>query len=360
MDDQGNTGARERRRTARKCLITITPVNDAPMRTAATAWLLASVPEDTGSPAGDTVNSMFGPIFSDPTDTQTGGSRANALAGVAVAIVGNAATAAQGKWQYDSGSGWTDPPTAPTLAAPFLLKTRDQVRFLPNGNWNGTPGQLTVRLIDDSSGAVSTGAGPNLSGAATGGTTAYSSDLNAVTLGTSITAVNDAPVASGSATLAAINEDTTNPARRAGYRIDYWRQLFGCHRYRHRRFDGHGAWRSGYCWQYRQCRDARNLAVFDQWRHDLDCGANDGQGDTSGLDVADDGNALRAGGQLQRYARRPDACALPIRHRPSAQPADISGASAHRYLVGGDHSAGHHGESDQRRADHHRARPVRP
>lgn len=209
VNDQGNTGAGGAKSDTENVVISITPVNDAPLRTAASVTL-ASVPEDTGNPAGATVNSIFGPIFNDATDTQTGGSTANALAGVAV--VANAATAAQGKWQYDSGSGWTDLPTAPTLAAPFLLKSSDQVRFLPNANWNGTPGQLTVRLIDDSSGAVSTGAGPNLSGAATGGTTAYSSDLNAVTLGTSITAVNDAPVASGSATLAAINEDTTNPA----------------------------------------------------------------------------------------------------------------------------------------------------
>lgn len=209
VNDQANTGVGGAKSDSKNVVISITPVNDAPLRTAASVTL-ASVPEDTGNPAGAAVNSIFGPIFNDATDTQSGGSTANALAGIAV--VANAATASQGKWQYDSGSGWTDLPTAPTLAAPFLLKSTDQVRFLPNANWNGTPGQLTVRLIDDSSGAVTTGAGPDLSGAATGGTTAYSNAANAVALGTSITAVNDAPLASGSATLAAINEDTANPA----------------------------------------------------------------------------------------------------------------------------------------------------
>ena len=208
VDDQGNTGTGGALTSSKAVLITITPVNDAPTRTAATTSL-AAVPEDSSAPAGNTVFSLFTGVFSDLIDTQTGGSSANPLAGVA--IVGNAATAAQGKWQYDSGSGWTDLPTAPSLASPFLLKTTDQVRFLPTGNWNGTPGQLTVRLIDASSGAVTSGAGPDLSGAATGGTTAYSDSANAVTLSTSVTAVNDAPLASGTVTLTAINEDTANP-----------------------------------------------------------------------------------------------------------------------------------------------------
>lgn len=208
VDDQGNTGVNGALTDSKTVLITITPVNDAPTRTAAST-ALADVPEDSAAPTGNTVSSLFTGVFSDLTDTQTGGSIANPLAGVA--IVGNAATAAQGKWQYDSGSGWTDLPTAPSLAIPFLLKTTDQVRFLPTGNWNGTPGQLTVRLIDASSGAVTSGAGPNLSGAATGGTTAYSDAANAVTLSTVVTAVNDAPLASGTATLTAINEDRANP-----------------------------------------------------------------------------------------------------------------------------------------------------
>ena len=45
-----------------------------------------------------------------------------------------------------------------------------------------------------------------------GGTTQYSNASNAVTLTTSVTAVNDAPVLSGSNNLSAINEDpASNP-----------------------------------------------------------------------------------------------------------------------------------------------------
>jgi VCBS repeat-containing protein len=208
VDDQGNTGAGGVKTDSKNIAITITPVNDAPTRTAASVTLATAI-EDS-APAGVTVNSLFAPVFSDVTDTQTGGSSANSLAGVA--IVGNASTAAQGKWQYNSGSGWIDLPTAPSLTTPFLLSTADLVRFLPTANWNGTPGQLSARLIDSSSGAVTTGAGTDISGAATGGTSAYADFANQVNLGTTISAVNDAPLASGTATLTAINEDTTNPS----------------------------------------------------------------------------------------------------------------------------------------------------
>ncbi|MEZ5483182.1 MAG: hypothetical protein R3E73_13820 [Porticoccaceae bacterium] len=209
VDDQGNTGTGGALTDSETLQITITPVNDAPLRTAASTSLPA-VPEDTANPVGDTVSNIFGPRFDDSTDTVTNGSTANTLAGVA--IVDNAATAAQGVWQYNSGGGWLAIPATASLANPFLLSSTDQVRFLAQPDWNGTPGDLTVRLIDSSSGAVATGAGADLSGGATGGTTAFSNATNAVTLGTVITAVNDAPVASGSATLAAIDEDNTNPA----------------------------------------------------------------------------------------------------------------------------------------------------
>jgi len=210
VDDLGNTGTGGPLTDTEILAITLAPVNDAPTRSAASVTL-ATETEDS-APTGVTVDGLFGPVFSDATDTQTGGSSANVLAGVA--IVGNAATAAQGKWQYstNSGTSWNDLPAAPSPTAPFLLGSSDLVRFSPAANWNGTPGQLSVRLIDNSSGAVTTGAGSDISGVATGGTTAYANLANEVTLGTTISAVNDAPVASGTATLNAINEDTTNPS----------------------------------------------------------------------------------------------------------------------------------------------------
>ncbi|MGB3136310.1 MAG: VCBS domain-containing protein, partial [Nodosilinea sp.] len=188
------------------------PLNDAPIRTAATTTLLAS-PEDTASPEVRTVAQLFDGTFSDAADNQTalGGSAADTLAGVA--IVTNAATAAQGAWQYSTnGTTWSDIGVR-SLTSALRLAAGTQVRFLPAANFNGTPGSLTARLIDSSGGAVVSGAVVNLSaGSATGGTTPYSDGANAVTLGTSITAVNDAPLATGTATITPFDEDTVSPA----------------------------------------------------------------------------------------------------------------------------------------------------
>jgi large repetitive protein len=212
VNDLGNTGGGGSQIVNRTVGITVTPVNDAPTRSTGTTTL-AAVVEDNLSPSGSTVTSLFGGLFQDTKDNQTsvGGSAANSLAGIA--IVANAATAAQGVWQWSTdGTIWSAIDT-PSLAAALVLSANTQVRFLPNANFNGTPGGLTVRLIDDSAGPVTSGTPVNISNNfSTGGATQYSNSSNAVNLNTSVTAVNDAPIATGTSNLAAINEDTTNPA----------------------------------------------------------------------------------------------------------------------------------------------------
>ncbi len=202
----------------------IDAVNDAPI--AAGGTTLISTPEDTSNPPGDTVANLFGGNFSDTADQQApgmpNGSNANTLAGVA--ITGNAATAAEGVWQYstDGGTHWTSIPAGGLGDGnAIVLSASSDLRFVPAANYNGVPGDLTVHLIDSSNVVVSgttTGAdlasgnialtGVDVSGAHNGGTTAVSHAT--VDLGTSITAVNDAPVASGTAALGT-TEDTTNP-----------------------------------------------------------------------------------------------------------------------------------------------------
>uniref|UniRef100_UPI0018805D47 tandem-95 repeat protein n=1 Tax=Oculatella sp. LEGE 06141 TaxID=1828648 RepID=UPI0018805D47 len=208
VNDLGNTGSGGNKIVTRLVGITVTPVNDAPTRTSATTTLLA-VAEDTSAPVGSTVTSLFSGNFQDVKDNQTavGGSSANGLAGVA--ITNNTATAAQGVWQWSTnGTTWTTIGALSTTSA-LVLSASTQVRFLPAANFNGTPGSLTVRLIDDSSGAVTSGTTVNVS--TSGGITQYSNSSNAVTLNTSVTAVNDAPIATGSSTLDAINEDAVSP-----------------------------------------------------------------------------------------------------------------------------------------------------
>ncbi|MFC5357338.1 hypothetical protein [Azospirillum himalayense] len=182
---------------------TVTPVNDAPVATGTTATL-PTVAEDTVNPAGATVTSLFAHLFSDPADAVSGGSAANGFAGIA--IVGNAATA-QGVWQYWTGTGWTAVGAASDGNA-LLLAANTALRFAPAANWNGTTPALTVRLIDDSQGAVTSGGRVAL--ASVGGDSRYSAGTVALT--TSVTPVNDAPVATGTAaTLPTIAEDTANP-----------------------------------------------------------------------------------------------------------------------------------------------------
>ncbi|WP_114857729.1 hypothetical protein [Azospirillum brasilense] len=182
---------------------TVTPVNDAPVATGTTATL-PTIAEDTANPAGATVTSLFAHLFSDATDAVGGGSAANGFAGIA--IVGNAATT-QGVWQYWTGTGWTAVGAASDGNA-LLLAATTALRFVPAANWNGATPALTVRLIDDSQGVVTSGGRVAL--ASVGGDSRYSAGTVALT--TSVTPVNDAPVATGTAaTLPAIAEDTANP-----------------------------------------------------------------------------------------------------------------------------------------------------
>ena len=98
---------------------TVANVNDAPTISGAGAQTLTAVAEDITSAAnsGDTVANLFASRFSDATDNQasgtapgatvTGGTNASTVFG-GIAIIGNAATAAQGTWAYsiDNGVSW--------------------------------------------------------------------------------------------------------------------------------------------------------------------------------------------------------------------------------------------------------------
>jgi VCBS repeat-containing protein len=163
--------------------ITVNPVNDAPV--ASGSATLAPVLEDPANPAGATVAALFAGNYSDATD----GAGATAFSGIA--ITGNAATAAQGVWQYSpDGLAWTTIGTALSDASSITLPTTHLLRFLPAADFNGTPGALTVRLADGSAGAVAVATGVNLGGTI-GGMGRWSAAT--VALGTSVTAVNDAP-----------------------------------------------------------------------------------------------------------------------------------------------------------------------
>ncbi len=161
--------------------VTVAGQNDAPTVIGGTTVTLTAVVEDSANPAGDTVANLFGSHFSDVDG--------NSFAGIMIGL--NNSNGSQGVWQVFTGGVWT---TLPALSPSntYLISASDSLRFLPAANFTGTPGGLVVLLIDDSAGAVVTGTRLDSSVTGSGGTTVYSSST--VTLGTSITAQNDAPV----------------------------------------------------------------------------------------------------------------------------------------------------------------------
>jgi len=164
----------------------VTNVNDRPT---ATPTSLAATTEDNPNPPGATLTALgFG--YSDATDNQsaiTGGTNAATPFG-GIAITGNAATAAEGVWQYNlnGGGGWVSI-GSPSDTSALLLPASASLRFLPNSpDYSGTPGSLTVRVADT---PLSFAAAADLTGQL-GATGRYS---NLTTLGTSVTPVNDVP-----------------------------------------------------------------------------------------------------------------------------------------------------------------------
>jgi hypothetical protein len=189
--------------------INVTAVNDAPVASGVAS--LASVNEDSANPTGSTVSSLFTSNFSDATDQVTGGSSANTLAGIA--ITAYTRDTAKGEWQYlvgNTGTNWVSITASVSQASALVLTAADGLRFLPAANFNGPAPTLTVRLIESSASVITSGTTVDTSGSNSGGTTTISSAT--VVLSTSVTAVNDAPIASGASTLASISEDSTNPA----------------------------------------------------------------------------------------------------------------------------------------------------
>jgi Ca2+-binding RTX toxin-like protein len=187
--------------------ITVTAVNDAPLVVGDGTETLAATNEDVANAAlTNTVSALFSGQYSDATDQVSGGSSANALAGVAVTA--NGSTAGTGQWQYWNGATWVNVGAASTAAAVTLAATTP-LRFLPAANFNGPAPTLTVKLVDDSGGALTNGAVVNVS--TSGGTTPYSAGT--VVLDHGVTAINDAPTVTGSTVVnvVAINEDDTNP-----------------------------------------------------------------------------------------------------------------------------------------------------
>ena len=134
---------------------------------------LPAVAENCANPLGESIAALF--AGADPAQ---------------VVITADYASVSQGSWQY-STSGGADWVSLVGGGTPDIVLNSDSLlRFVPGENWNGTPGGLLAGLMASAGGAI----------------TSYEE------ISTSVTAVNDAPVASGEATLPAVAENAADPA----------------------------------------------------------------------------------------------------------------------------------------------------
>ena len=176
----------------------VTPVNDAPTITSGATYIFADTNEETAS-SGVTVNTLLtgAASWADPDG-----------AGVAkgIAVTG---TTGNGTWQYSTDSGaWTDFGTVSGTSA-LLLDGVTQVRYQPDLA-NGETASFIYKAWDETSGAASTNNIRQTANAGIGGgSSAFSS--NSANGSITVTSVNDAPAGVDNLTLAAINEDTSNP-----------------------------------------------------------------------------------------------------------------------------------------------------
>ncbi|MGB8437385.1 MAG: DUF4347 domain-containing protein, partial [Burkholderiales bacterium] len=160
--------------------------NDAPVL--ADTVLGISLVEDAGIPSG-AVGSLVSAFTGGITDPDS------ATAPKGIALIASDET--NGTWYFtiDNGSTWT-PVGAVSTAQSLLLADNGLTRlyFAPNADYNGSVASgVTMRAWDQTSGIAAT----KVSTATTGGTTAFSGATD--TIAVTVSAVNDAPVFTGTA-----------------------------------------------------------------------------------------------------------------------------------------------------------------
>ena len=157
--------------------VTINGVNDAPTIDSAT---LPAVDANDTDPSGSTVKDLFDNKFHD----------ADAGASLkAVVVTSDAASAAEGVWQYKVGGHWVDVCSVNDTHG-LVLSPDTLIRFVPAEGYSGTPGALGVHALDDTyTGGITTAGSKatiDLTETGTGGTTPVSHEPT--TIGTHVTA----------------------------------------------------------------------------------------------------------------------------------------------------------------------------
>jgi hypothetical protein len=169
--------------TPQSFTITVNALNDAP--TFISAATLPAVEEDTINPDGEIINNLLSASFSDQDN--------DAFAGIAVSSDASS-SGDEGTWQYSTdGATWFSVGPVSDSSA-LLLSSATKLRFLPVGDYNGTPGGLTVFAVDGSNPtAFTTGAATYVfDTTADDGSSKVSA--SGVLLEAQVNAVNDIPV----------------------------------------------------------------------------------------------------------------------------------------------------------------------
>ena len=150
--------------------------------------------DDVGNP-GNLVSDLIGSAITD----------ADAGAAEGIAIHALSATNGHLEFSVDDGQTWIDVGTVSNSSA-LLLRDTDRIRFVPNGNNEGSAG-IVYWAWDQTTGV----AGTRVDATVRGGSTAFSTDAELATV--SASGVNDAPVITsnggGETAGTAVSENTT-------------------------------------------------------------------------------------------------------------------------------------------------------
>ncbi|UBF28092.1 DUF4347 domain-containing protein [Kovacikia minuta CCNUW1] len=185
-DDGGTENSGVDLSAAQTFTITITASEDRPVLTGDA--VLAAINEDSLNANGASLLSLFGKLIDDPDPT-------NSLKGLA--IIGNGADAAtEGRWEYsaNNGANWSEIGDVNDGSNALALAADTLVRFVPVANYNGTPGALRARALDDtfSGNLTSSTTRVNVDTGSIGSDRSISETTSALT--TTINSVNDVPV----------------------------------------------------------------------------------------------------------------------------------------------------------------------
>ncbi|GAA4443745.1 VCBS domain-containing protein [Novipirellula rosea] len=175
--------------------IDVTAVNDAPELDNSETFTLTGITEDQTNNSGDTVASIIASL----SGNRISDVDASPSEGIAIQSI----SGGNGTWQYSlDGSTWTDVGTVNTTTS-LLLRSSDYLRYVPDA-MNADTSSLSFVAWDQTTGTE----GTKVSTATTGGTTAFSDNVGLAEV--TVTAVNDAPTITDSATvtLSGTNEDT--------------------------------------------------------------------------------------------------------------------------------------------------------